>query len=163
MAQSAGQIDGIDLGLREPIFDVVCKASRKSPFSKASQNEFAKELYGMGFFNPQMTDQALGCLEMMDFDGKQDVIQIIQNNGTMYQQIIALQQQLAQLQAIITGQYPQAANMQNASQPMPNTANVSNTSGDTSQLAKIFDNAAESSNVNKARERAQNVTNISED
>ena len=163
IAQSAGQIDGIDLGEREPIFDVVCKASRKSPFSKASQNEFAKELYSMGFFNPQMTDQALGCLEMMDFDGKQDVVQIIQNNGTMYQQIIALQQQLAQLQAIITGQYPQAANMQTATQPMPNAANVSSGSGDTSQLAKIFDNAAENATVNKARERAQNVTNISEE
>ena len=110
-----------------------------------------------------MTDQALGCLEMMDFDGKQDIVQIIQNNGTMYQQIIALQQQIAQLQAVITGQYPQTANMQTASQPMPNTANVSNNGGDTSQLAKIFDNAAEGTIVNKARERAQNVTNISEE
>lgn len=158
--QSAGSIDGIDLGEREPVFDVVCKASRRSPFSKASQNEFAKELYGLGFFNPQMSDQALACLDMMDFDGKQEVVQRVQQNGTMYQQIVALQQQLAQLQAIVTRQMPQqqAGMIQGAG--MPNTQATS--TGDSSQLAKIFDDAAENSAVNKARERAQNVTNISQ-
>ena len=160
--QSAGSMGGFDLGERTPIFDIVCKASRRSPFSKAAQNEFAKELFGMGFFNPQLSDQVLACLDMMDFDGKQEVVQRVQQNGTMYQQIQMLQQQVAQLQAIITGQMPQqTGSVQGAGQPMP-SGQIKQTSGDSSQLAKIFDDAAENSIVNKAREKAQNVTNISQ-
>lgn len=160
--QSAGSIDGFDLGEREPIFDITCKASRRSPFSKASQNEFAKELFGLGFFNPQLSDQVLACLDMMDFDGKQEVVQRVQQNGTMYQQIMQLQQQVAQLQAVITGQMPQQTGApQGAGQPMP-SGQAQQSSGDSSQLAKIFDDAAENSTVDKARERAQNVTNISQ-
>ena len=153
---------GVELGEKKPVFDIVCTAAKKSPFSKAAQNEFAKELFGMGFFNPQMTDQVLACLDMMDFDGKQEVVQRVQQNGTMYQQIQMLQQQVAQLQAIITGQMPQqTGSVQGAGQPMP-SGQIKQTSGDSSQLAKIFDDAAENSIVNKAREKAQNVTNISQ-
>ena len=160
--QSAGSMGGFDLGERTPIFDIVCKASRRSPFSKAAQNELAKELFRMGFFNPQLSDQVLACLDMMDFDGKQEVVQRVQQNGTMYQQIQMLQQQVAQLQAIITGQMPQqTGSVQGAGQPMP-SGQIKQTSGDSSQLAKIFDDAAENSIVNKAREKAQNVTNISQ-
>jgi hypothetical protein len=32
-------------------------------------NERAKELYALGFFDPQRAEQALGALEMMDFEG----------------------------------------------------------------------------------------------
>lgn len=160
--QSAGSVGGFDLGERTPIFDIVCKASRRSPFSKAAQNELAKELFGAGFFNPQLSDQVLACLDMMDFDGKQEVVQRVQQNGTMYQQIMQLQQQVAQLQAIITGQMPQQiGTVQGAGQPMP-SGQAQQTGGDSSQLAKIFDDATENSIVNKAREKAQNVTNISQ-
>ena len=164
--QSAGSVGGFDLGERTPVFAIVCKASRRSPFSKAAQNEFAKELFGAGFFNPQLSDQVLACLDMMDFDGKQEVVQRVQQNGTMYQQIMQLQQQVAQLQAIITGQMPQQTGTvqgarQEAGQPMP-SRQAQQSSGDSSQLAKIFDDAAENSTVDKARERAQNVTNISQ-
>ena len=99
---------------------------------------------------------------MMDFDGKQEVVQRVQQNGTMYQQIMQLQQQVAQLQAIITGQMPQQiGTVQGAGQPMP-SGQAQQTGGDSSQLAKIFDDATENSIVNKAREKAQNVTNISQ-
>lgn len=164
--QSAGSVGGFDLGERTPIFDIVCKASRRSPFSKAAQNEFAKELFSAGFFNPQLSDQVLACLDMMDFDGKQEVVQRVQQNGTMYQQIMQLQQQVAQLQAIITGQMPQQTGTvqgarQEAGQPMP-SKQTQQSNNNSSQLAKIFDDAAENSTVDKARERAQNVTNISQ-
>lgn len=160
--QSAGNVDGIDLGEREPIFDITCKASRRSPFSKASQNEFAKELFSMGFFNPQLSDQVIACLDMMDFDGKQKVVQRVQQNGTMYQQIMQLQQQVAQLQAAITGQAPQQTGVQQSTGSSGPSKENSQSSGSSSQLAKIFDDAAENSTVNKAREKAQNVTNISQ-
>ena len=57
-----------------------------------SQNELALSFFNMGFFNPQLTDQALATLDMMDFDGKYDVMSKIQQNGTMQQELIKWQQ-----------------------------------------------------------------------
>lgn len=86
---------------RKAIFDITIKSMRSSPFSRISQNELAKELYGMGIFNPQMADQALMLLDMMDFEGVDALKEKISQSGTVYQQmqqqIGALQQQLAQL------------------------------------------------------------------
>ena len=61
----------------------------------------ALQFYNAGFFNPQLADQALACLDMMDFDRKQFVMQKIERNGTMYQQIQMLQQQMLQLGAMV--------------------------------------------------------------
>ena len=93
MPQVQGDDFGIDLGVRVPIYDIQVKAQQQSPFKTVSQNELAKEFYGAGFFNPQMADQALACLEMMTFEGKEGVVQRIARNGTMFDQL----QQLMQL------------------------------------------------------------------
>ena len=63
-----------------------------------SQNELALQFFGAGFFNPQIADQALACLEMMDFDRKQFIMQRISQNGTMFQQMMQMQQQMMQMQ-----------------------------------------------------------------
>ncbi len=55
---------------RKPVFDVSVKAQKKSPYSRMSQNELAKELFRIGFFNPENSYQALSALEIMDFEGK---------------------------------------------------------------------------------------------
>lgn len=52
------------------IFDISVHTQKKSPYSRLSQNEMAKELFKIGFFNPQSTPQALAALELMDFEGK---------------------------------------------------------------------------------------------
>ena len=88
----------------EPVFDISVVPQKKSPFSKVSQNELAKEFFQMGFFNPQMSDQALACIDMMDFDGKDRIVANIQQNGTMYQTIMMMQQQMAKMAAIIDSQ-----------------------------------------------------------
>ncbi len=75
---------GVDMGYRIPLFDVEVAAQKQSPYSKLSQNELALQFYGAGFFNPQISDQALACIEMMDFDRKDFVMQKIAENGTMY-------------------------------------------------------------------------------
>ena len=59
-----------------------------------AQNELALQFYGAGFFNPQMADQSLACLDMMDFDRKEFIIQKIQQNGGMFQQMMMMQQQM---------------------------------------------------------------------
>ena len=83
---------GVDMGYRVPLFDIEITAQKQSPYSKMSQNELALQFFGAGFFNPQIADQALACLDMMDFDRKQFVMQKVSQNGTMYQQLMQMQQ-----------------------------------------------------------------------
>jgi hypothetical protein len=92
---------GVEMGGRKPLFDIEVTAQKQSPYSKMSQNELALQFYSAGFFNPQMTDQALACLDMMDFDRKQFIMQKIAQNGTMYQQILQMQQQMLMLAQIV--------------------------------------------------------------
>ena len=92
---SQGDGLGMDMGMRKPLFDVEVAVSKASPYSKLSQNEMALQFYGAGFFNPQLADQSLACLEMMDFDRKDMVMQRIAQNGGMYQQMMMMQQQIA--------------------------------------------------------------------
>ena len=63
---------------RKPVFDLKIKAQKKNPFSRMEQNERAKELYGLGFFNPERAQEALGALEMMEFEGIDKVREQVQ-------------------------------------------------------------------------------------
>lgn len=95
--QQQGMDFGMDMGLRVPAFDVKVSAQTKTAYSKNSQNELAMALYTQGVFNPQMTDQALMLLDMMDFDGKEELMQKVQQNGTLMQQMAMYQQIALQL------------------------------------------------------------------
>ena len=86
---------------RKPVFDIVIKPQKRSPYSKLSQNELAKELYQMGFFNPELAEQSLTAIDMMDFDGKQKVKDKVQQGQTLVHQLAAMQQQVAQLGAVV--------------------------------------------------------------
>ena len=98
---------GIDYVTKEPVFDIKVKAQKASPYSRLAQNELAMQFYSAGFFNPELSDQALATIDMMDFEGKEKVRETIRNNGTMYQQLQQMQQtaaQLAQVLAETTGE-----------------------------------------------------------
>lgn len=84
---------------RKPVFDLKIKAQKKNPFSRMEENERAKELYGMGFFNPERAQEALDALEMMDFEGIDAVKERIQQGQTLYNVV----QQQQQLIAALTG------------------------------------------------------------
>ena len=99
--QAQGFEMGMDMGFRLPLFDIEITAQKQSPYSKMSQNELALQFFGAGFFNPQMADQALACLDMMDFDRKQFVMQKIAQNGGMYQQMLQMQQQMLMLAQMV--------------------------------------------------------------
>ena len=116
--QSQGVDFGQDMGMRLPMFDIKISAQKKNVYTKVTQNELALQFFQMGFFNPQMTDQALMCLDMMEFDGKDDIMQKVAQNGTMLQKLMQymqialmfaqtadpmLAQQIMQDMAIITG------------------------------------------------------------
>ena len=101
LPQAQGNDFGVDMGYRVPLFDIEISAEKASPYSKLSQNELALQFFGAGFFNPQLTDQALACLEMMDFDGKDRMMQRIAQNGTLYQQLMQTRQKaVAMAQAV---------------------------------------------------------------
>ena len=99
--QFQGNDLGMDMGYRIPYFDIEVTAQKQSPYSKMSQNELALQFFGAGFFNPQIADQALACLDMMDFDRKHFVMQKIAQNGGMYQQMLAMQQQMVMLAQMV--------------------------------------------------------------
>ena len=161
--QAQGVEFGTDMGFRIPLFDIEVTAQKQSPYSKMSQNELALQFYQSGFFNPQMTDQALACLEMMDFDRKEFIMQKIAQNGGMYQQMMAMQQQMMmlaqmvdqargsniaqQLMAQFSGQAPVAAIDGNASAMVDDQAALGGKEG-----------GAEASGTKKARQRVAEST-----
>lgn len=101
--QPQGEIGGVDLGMRVPIFDIDLKAQKASPFSTVAQNEMMKEFYQGGVFRPDMADQALIMLDGMEFEGKEQLIQKISENGTMFQQLQQANMRIQQLEAMLMG------------------------------------------------------------
>lgn len=90
--QHQGVDFGQDMGFRLPVFDIKVSAQKKNVYTKVTQNELAIQFFQMGFFNPQMTDQALMCLDMMEFDGKDEIMQKVSQNGTMFQKLVQYMQ-----------------------------------------------------------------------
>lgn len=141
---------GVDMGYRLPVFDIEITAEKASPYSKLSQNELALQFFGAGFFNPQLTDQALACLEMMDFDGKEQIMQRISTNGTLYQRLMMAQQQavaMAQLVDMKLGtNYAMQllGGAQGTQQPMPGSVpDTGNSGGESSVTANARKEAAD--------------------
>ena len=79
-------------GLRKPVFDIEVSAQKASEYASMAQNELALQFFQLGFFNPQMVDQTLATLDMMDFDGKDSIIQKVQENADLQQRLIEWQQ-----------------------------------------------------------------------
>lgn len=164
--QNQGMEMGINMGYRIPLFDIEVTAQKQSPYSKMSQNELALQFYSAGFFNPQLADQALACLDMMDFDRKQFVMNKISQNGTLYQQLLMAQKQMLQLAQIvdkhegtnmaeqiaagITGGMPVAPVMGGGSEAAKNVEKTEALGGDEGQ--------GESSTTKKARQRVAEST-----
>ena len=151
---------GVDMGYRTPLFDIEITAQKQSPYSKMSQNELALQFYQAGFFNPQMADQALACLDMMDFDRKQFIMQKIAQNGGMYQQMLAMQQQMLMMaQALDQTQgtnmaEQMAAGITGGAMPAP-------TDGGGASASEVLGGdgkAKEASNTKKARQRVAEST-----
>ena len=90
--QHQGNDFGQDMGYRLPVFDIKVSAQKKNVYTKVAQNELALQFFQLGFFNPQMVDQSLMCLEMMDFDDKDIIMQKISQMGTIYQKLVQYMQ-----------------------------------------------------------------------
>ena len=163
--QAQGFEMGMDMGFRLPLFDIEITAQKQSPYSKMSQNELALQFFGAGFFNPQMADQALACLDMMDFDRKQFIMQKIAQNGGMYQQMLMMQQQMLGLAQMVDQDRGTNLAEQIASGIM-GSAPVAPIDGSTTPAQKVEETEAlggkegekEASTTKKARQRVAEST-----
>lgn len=149
VAQSQGMDFGVDFGDRTPLFDIEITAQKSSPYSKMSQNELALQFFQAGIFNPALADQAMACLDMMDFDRKNFIMQKIAQNGGMYQQMMMMQQQIAMLEQI-AGVRGQGTPPQGVQPPMVKPESVDTDIKEEGE--------GESSVTKNARERVANST-----
>lgn len=94
--------DGVTELYRLPVFDLKISAQKKNPFSRMESNERAMELYAAGFFNPERAQEALGALEMMNFEGIEKVRERVEQGQTL---LNLLNQAMAAMQAV-TGAAP---------------------------------------------------------
>ena len=157
--QHQGMDFGQDMGFRLPLFDIEVTAQKQSPYSKMSQNELALQFFNAGFFNPQIADQALACLDMMDFDRKQFIMQKISQNGTMYQQMMQMQQQMLMLAQMVDRDHGSNLAEQIAS-GITGGGPVTPIDGDLAPKAEALggEDTGESSTTKKARQRVADST-----
>lgn len=159
--QYQGNDFGQDMGYRLPVFDIKISAQKKNVYTKISQNELAVQFFQMGFFRPQQTDQTLMCLEMMDFEGKDEIMQKVARNGTMFEKLQQYMQMALMLAMKAAPEMVQGISndimmtigggsvggMMGGGNPMPQTGdNISGMAG------------REPANVANARERAESAS-----
>ena len=84
---------------RRPVFDLKIRSRKRSPFSRMEQNEQAKELYKLGFFDPQRAQEALAALDMMDFEGVDAVRERVREGKSL----LDLLEQMSRSLAALTG------------------------------------------------------------
>ena len=156
-----GMAFGQDMGFRKPEFDIKVSAQKKNVYTRVSQNELALQFFKMGFFNPQLTDQTMMCLEMMDFDGKDELMQKVARMGGMMQllqQCLPLAiQAMAQVNPAMAQQLMmQAQQMGVAAMPAApgGGGNISLTQGDNIKGIQPKEHGI----VRNARERANEAT-----
>ena len=162
--QHQGNDFGEDMGYRLPVFDIKVSAQKRNVYTKVTQNELALQFFQMGFFNPQMVDQALMCMEMMEFDGKDGIMQRIAQNGTMFQKL----QQYMQLALAYAQAYDPAMAQKIAQDIMMFMGGGAAPMGGASPQMFQSDNIAglgrnEPTNVQNARQRSGNASQPSND
>lgn len=143
---------GMNTGLRVPEFDIDVTTEKANPYKKMEINELAINFYELGLFNPQMTDQALACLDMMDFTKKEEIMQKIRRNGTLQEMMIKYQQlalQLAQKISPETGEMVANQILSMGGQPLPQAMG---------ETTKLGGDSGEHPFNEKAREQARAST-----
>lgn len=122
---------------RLPIFDIDIRSQKANPFSQASMNEEAKALYQMGFFNPQLADQSIIALDMMQFEGIDKVKEKVGQNMQLMQQVQQMQQQMQQMAQII--QQLQGADLSGSVAAAGNEVMDQRRPGQTAQMEESVD------------------------
>ena len=93
--------DGVSVSYRVPEFDLEIGAERENPYRTAEHNQLALQLFQLGFFREELADQALRCLELMEFKNKDQLVRLIAGGRTQAAEIAALRQQALQLAQVV--------------------------------------------------------------
>ena len=93
--------DGVSVSYRVPEFDLEIGAEQESPYRTAEHNQLALQLFQLGFFREELADQALRCLELMEFKNKDQLVRLIAGGRTQAAEITALRQQVLQLAQVV--------------------------------------------------------------
>lgn len=136
-----------DGGIRVPQFDIDVQAQKENPYTKESYNELAVQLFSMGAFRPDMAEQTLMMLDMMDFKGKDRLQQKVQQQSQMarmLEQAMAILQGQAGIQPDVSGR---------GAQPGPGTAQQ-----DGADTVTETESQAEHPFVSAAKERARSAS-----
>lgn len=136
-----------DGGIRVPQFDIDVQAQKENPYTKESYNELAVQLFSMGAFRPDMAEQTLMMLDMMDFKGKDRLQQKVQQQSQMarmLEQAMMLLQGQAGIQPDVSGR---------GAQPEPGTAQQ-----DGVDTVTETESQAEHPFVSAAKERARSAS-----
>ena len=99
--QPVAMSDGVEVSYRVPVFDLEISAQQENPYKTMEYNQFALQLFQMGFFREDMAPQALRCLELMDFKNKDMVMNMIRSGQTQEREIERLRRQLLQAAAVV--------------------------------------------------------------
>lgn len=148
-------IGGADMGLRLPEFDIEVTSEKANPYKKMEMNELALSFYNAGFFNPQMTTPALACLDMMDFNKKEDVMRKISENGTLTEMLVLYQQLALSLAQQISPEMAEQVGAQ-INEMMGGQAAVSSLEGANINTPK----KDEAKHMENARARARQTTEV---
>lgn len=149
---------GLEPGLRKPVFDIEVRSERETSYTKMSQNELAVQFMQLGVFNPQLTDQTLLMLDMMDFRGKEELMHKVEQTGTLQQALL----QIGQIALALGNKYDPAV----AQQLAPILQSIGMDTGMIPaggvQPVQDIDKTGEPSDANaivsRARERSQDAT-----
>ena len=147
---------GGEMGYRKPEFDIKVYAQKRSVYTKVANNEMALQFFQLGFFNPQAAEQTIMCLEMMDFDGKDAIMQKVAKNARVFQ-MFAFYVQQCFMMAQATGN---AALAQQAAMDMQQYLGMGGMMPQGgAELASLGqNNPAESGVTKNARQRTANTT-----
>ena len=99
--QPVAMSDGVEVSYRVPVFDLEISAQQENPYKTMEYNQFALQLFQMGFFRDDMAQQALRCLELMDFKNKDLVMGMIRRGQTQQKEIESLRTRLLQTAEVL--------------------------------------------------------------
>ena len=72
---------------RHPVFDLEITTEKSSTYTRMQQNELMLSFYNSGMFDPRNATQSLAVIQLMDFDGKEELVRMIGQNQRVQEQL----------------------------------------------------------------------------
>lgn len=139
-----------------PLFDLEITTEKNSTYTRMAQNELILSFFSAGMFNPQRASEAMACIKLMDFDGKEELVRMIGENQQTQEQKEALANALMQYAQVIDELNADRGVQSNyAAQTQQIVAQFLGGAAQPAQPAEMPDNTGmEASTTRKAREQA---------